>query len=529
MRIKGNNQRRLSIFLIVLCLGYACDDDTSPALDTNSSPMAGEMTMTAGMAMNAGLMSPQAGDMVAGTQTVAGSSMIAGTDMGGVEVGGDVAMAGMMGGEMMAGMMGGEPIAPCTPFTEWTPAEQQGSIYLAHFLTSEVIQYRVDGDFPYEYGRFDVGGEPHDASLNAQQDLYAVALNITQQVELYTLRDLSNSPTFTPPSLTATIDTSPYTPRRVFFDTARQRLFVFGNAPLEDGLLNEMFLFMFDVSDPSQPRALTPEPTRMPVSTVMAVEPKAGILGLVELTTHHLYLYDVSGDQPILHEGDPIDLLMEFPEEGGQDAFQVRNMRFDPIRGRLYMARAQSIASEVIAYKYPPVEAKPMTDDDEEVCAEVFSYADLNHIPDAFDVSLPTTERAQLLGGFVAIPMIGEEFLLFISYAWRGSSIAAMVNFMQDDGTNISHLPACDDYESFGCFYTSYYNDMPSSYNHFTDGPGCVDQRYGIFAGAGLEDDENSQLFLFKINRETGTMRPFLSETGRNLSTSQYPVELSCH
>lgn len=285
---------------------------------------------------------------------------------------------------------------------------------------------------------------------------------------------------------------------------------------------------MYDVSDPTQPTALTPQPTVMPVSTTLSVEPRAGTLALVDLNSHHLLLYDVSGEQAVLHAGEPIDLLTEFPEDGGQNAFQVRNMRFDPIRGRLFLARAQGIASEVIAYAYPPVEPK-LPDATEEDCAAGFSYADLRHIPDDIDVAVPIEERAHLLSSFMALPMIGEEFILFIASAWRNTSMATLVSLMSDDGQRMNQLPACSDYEGNACFYTSYFNGNPSPYNHLTDGTGCVDQRFGIFAGVGLEDDEQSSLFLFKINRAEGLMEPLLSETGRNLSTSIYPLVLACH
>ena len=129
----------------------------------------------------------------------------------------------------------------------------------------------------------------------------------------------------------------------------------------------------------------------------------------------------------------------------------------------------------------------------------------------------------------MALPLIGEDFLLFIAYAWRNTSIASMVSLMSDDGQRLAQLPACGDYESFACFYTSYYNGNPSSYNHLTDGAGCVDQHYNIFAGVGLEDDENSSLFLFRFDRSNGIMSPLLTESGRNLSTAAYPLVLSCH
>ena len=102
---------------------------------------------------------------------------------------------------------------------------------------------------------------------------------------------------------------------------------------------------------PSAPLSLSQEPFVMPVSTALAVEPKAGVLALVEQTTHRLFLYDVSGTAPIAHEGAPIDLRAAFPEDGMQAGFQIRNLRFDPVRGRLFMAREQGVASEVIAYQ----------------------------------------------------------------------------------------------------------------------------------------------------------------------------------
>ena len=46
---------------------------------------------------------------------------------------------------------------------------------------------------------------------------------------------------------------------------------------------------------------------------------------------------------------------------------------------------------------------------------------------------------------------------------------------------------------------------------------------------AAFEDDENSSLFLFRFDRNDGSMSPLLTESGRNLSTAAYPLVLSCH
>ena len=189
----------------------------------------------------------------------------------------------------------------CGVVPDWEPADQQGAIYLTHFLSSEVIRYRVHRDFPFEDGRFDVGAEPYDADIDGVNDLYSVALNLPQTVKLYQLpRDEDHPGVELPmPSLMATIQFTPYTPRRVLFDSARQRLFVLTNAPLENGILEEMYLFIYDVSQPDAPIALTPEPTALPVTVSLAIEPRAGLLALVDLTSNHLLLYDVSGSTPL--------------------------------------------------------------------------------------------------------------------------------------------------------------------------------------------------------------------------------------
>lgn len=546
----------ICIFLLSIVCIQGCDDSSSASQDrpelagasggSSAGEVSGERSGENAGEQAGSLAGEQAGAL-AGEQAGALAGDFGGTpagDLGGEpagEPGG--ASAGDSGGVsagdpagVSAGESAGEEMMGCGAVSDWSPAEQQGAIYLAHFLSSEVIRYRVHQEFPFEDGRFNVGSEVHDAALDGVNDLYAVALNLPQTVELYQVpRDVDYPAGMLPmPALLATIQTTPYTPRRVFFDSARERLFIFTNAPLDGGLLEEMFLFIYDVSDPDAPISLTREPTSLPVSTTLAVEPRAGMLALVDLNALHLMLYDVRGDTPIPLPGDPIDLLSEFPEPGGQEAFQVRNLKFDPLRGRLMLARSQGIASEVITFAYPPIESKggeiETPEDPESDCQPIPGYESMTRIDDDFEVERPIDERAHLLGGFAAIPMIGEPFVLFISYAWRSTSISSFVTLMSEgDDERLRNLEGCGEYGGFGCFYTSYFSGQPSTYNHLTDGAGCVDQSHRVFAGVGLEDDENSSLFLFSFDRDTGTLSPLLTDRGRNLSTSAYPLDLACH
>ena len=534
-----NDKLRFMMTLIVLTSLNACDDDQSPSSSSAGEIVAGQdqAGQSAGMPA-AGVDLPIVAGMSAGTENSgmggeqnAGESGGTFPNLGGDQMDGGFsagAEAGESAGDSAGDLMGGLEVEPCRVEAAWVPPEQRGSIYLTHYLSPEVIEYQVSGERPREAGRFTVGGEPQDAEIDSLHQLYAVALNLSQEVEIYRLPAETSNDGFTAPELASRIGLSPNTPRRVLFDSARARLFVYANPPLDGNPLESMLLYIFDISDPTSPVALTPEPSILPVSSALAIETRAGVLALVETGTHLLHLFDVSGNQPRLHQGQAIDLRALFPEDGGQSGFQLRNLTFDPLRGRLFMARSHGIASEVITLSYPPIETKPEGEPGDD-CPEVFTYDDLTVIPDAFEVSEPISDRPNLLDAFMAIPMMGEDFVLFITYAWRNSSVATMVTLMKEQDSVLRNQTGCGDYEGFGCFYTSYYGGSPSPYNHRTDGPGCVDQTHGIFAGAGLEDDESSQLFLFRINRDTGGMTPFLTEAERNLSTSAYPLVLSCY
>ena len=224
-------------------------------------------------------------------------------------------------------------------------------------------------------------------------------------------------------------------------------------------------------------------------------------------------MYDVSGPTPTLLEGDPIELEVEFPEDGNQNGFQVRNIRFDPLRGRMMLARGQGPASEVITYAYPPIEPKDETEMVQEGCDSTLVYDQLTRVDDEFDVSIPPQDRVNLLGGYIAVPVIGQPFIFFVSLAWNSFFATTLVSLMEEfEETGIlTNLGGCGDFEGFGCFYRSFYNQQPSSTYYLTDGAACVDQNAQVFAGAGIMEDENAQIFFYKYDLNSGLLTPWIS------------------
>lgn len=523
----------LIICLFIITLIGGCDDDPSQGTDAGEQQVGGGVTagMSGGMMSSGeesgGVQAGEGGGQAVGGMT--GGSNIAGEMIAGEVIAGSTEGGSRSAGEQLGGeMIGGEQVVDSCQFAlTWEPSPQKGVIYLSHFFSSDLIQYRIDGDAPLEAGRLDLGDLPHDTALNGSDDLYAAVFNLSQELRLYRLPIPQVGADLPLPVLYSTVNLSPYTPRFVFFDEARHRVYVLANAPLGEELLEEMHLFGFDISDPQAPAVLTPQPTVMPVSTAMAIEPRSGTLAMVESNTHLLKLYDVSGEMPIPLEGDPLDIRSLYPEDGGQAGFQIRRLRFDPLRGRLFMARSQGIASEVISFSFQSAESKPDGADD---CATRFGYADLTPIVDDIEVEVPIERRDHLLDGFVAEPVLGENLVFFVSYAWRNTSVASFVSMMKENDEGIlQRQTACGDYGGLGCFYTSYFNGQSSPYNHRTDGGACVNSSRRIFAGVGLEDEENSSLFLFRYDELAGTMTPWLTAEGRNPTTSLYPLNLSCH
>ena len=538
-----------SLLLSLLAFGIsACDDDTSASPEvapsagmTNRAGQESVDPILGGQTTGGAQMMNTAGTNTAGTNTAgtntAGTNT-AGTSTAGVEMAGTNTAGTEAGGADIAGMpMAGVEMAgteveevKCGAQPDWRPSEQSGVAYISHFASPELIWYYLDRTSPVEGGRVMLESITYDMDIDGSNDLVAFAHDVTQTVSIYELRRPDQpGEEIGPPTLLAEIDTTPYTPRRVIFDEARNRLHVIANDVIPEGsLLREEYLLSYQLAPGEQPVPYGEGPFAVPVTTNVDIDPRAGILFLVGLTDKTLYLYDISGPNLVPQGGDPIELQELYPEpDPGFTGFGARNVQVDPIRGRVWIARSQGATSEIMGFSYPPVTTSP----DDMNCAPTYAHSDLVKIEDPFDVSVLPADRVNLLGGFRVTPSIGENLVLFLHDAWNGIGSTAMVSALAEGANGaLEMLPACQDFEGFGCFFRSYLNNNPSIYQR-TDGGACFDQTHRVYVGTSVDsgrEDDPGQVFFFSIDA-MGNMSRLLSDEGRTHTASSFPFMAVCH
>lgn len=415
---------------------------------------------------------------------------------------------------------GGEPVKDCPTYSWLEVPEQSGVAYVAHYYTDELRWYRTDGANPYLEGVAATSGLSHGTALDPMHDLLALAHDIDRTVDIYALdRPESPEDTVTPPALVATLELGESSPRVLAFDMARSRLYVAVTDPVTGGgLLDVMAVHVFDTSDPSSPVSLG-EPSQIPVTTTLAIDPYAGMLAVVDIGTDKVHLYDSTGPALVPFAGGAIDLHALYPETNST-GFQVRNLRFDPMNGRLLAARGQSALSEVIAFSYPTVVGSKA------LCPEAPTLQEFSMIADGFDVSQEPADWDNLLGAYDVIPISGSDALMFICNAWMGAAASTIVIPLDGD---LNPQTGCGDYAGNGCFYRGYASGNPMSYVQ-TDGASCVDSTHSVVVGTGVgtpEDDPGSLIF-FQYD-ENLDMNPWLTADGKNPTASGLPIGAECH
>ena len=177
-------------------------------------------------------------------------------------------------------------------------------------------------------GNLATGGYSIDTALDPVRNLLAIAHDIADTVEIFALErpSMPGAPV-SPPVLKATIETGEYTPRVLAMDSIRGRLFVAATQVVEEGTLNSMWLLIYDLNDDSP--VLVAEPFEIPVTTTMDVDPYAGVLGLVDLNSDTLNLYNILGSVPGEIPGVPLNLRNLYPQSNST-GFQVRGLVVRP-------------------------------------------------------------------------------------------------------------------------------------------------------------------------------------------------------
>lgn len=414
----------------------------------------------------------------------------------------------------------GQPSGSCLPTA---PPDQAGVAYIAHFLSTELRIYRLDGPKPVAEAPLETGGYSHDLALDAHNDLLFQVQDVGRKVQIYRVYRPSRAGSFIPaPFKVSEIPFGDDTPRFAVTDPLRKRLFVVADPPLGDGVLEKHLLYVYDLSDPATPVPAAGSPMEIPVTTTLALDALIGALFMVGLTDDNLHLYDVSGTGPMPTVlGNPLSLVALYPQEN-QFTFQARNLTLNPWKGRMYAARAQSALSEVIAFDYDPSPATTGAP-----CPELPLPAGLGHVSDFFDVDKPVEDRPNLLDAFQVVPEPGTGNTFLVANAWNGTASSSLVIPLDPQ---LSPATGCADWEGMGCWYRSWFNGNPG-FHQVTDGAACLDRSHRVFVGSTYDvyNEEDPGSVLFFHYQEDLTMTPWLADGDKTLAAGSLPVAAVCH
>ncbi len=404
---------------------------------------------------------------------------------------------------------------------------QSGVVYVAHYHSKDLRIYRTDGEKPRAGQVIDLGEYVHDMVLDAFTGHLFMAHDQAGRVDVYRVQRVTGpAAQVVDPVKLATISFAQDIPRFLAVDGLRERLFVLAYPPSAGGApLTEVHLYTYDYADPMKPVRLGEDPVTLPTTLSLAVDPLAGILYFNTILDKTLFAYDVSVAPPAPRPGTALSLTEHYPQTSST-AFTARNLRLDPWRGRLYLARAQTALSEVIAFSYPPSVSAT-----EDACPPRAGYDDLAKLDDFFDVDKEVDQRPNLLDAFTAIPDPRTGDVYLSASAWDGTRASAIVVALDED---LRIGPGCQDFgegeERFGCFYRLHTDGQPGSHV-LTEDASCLDHTNGVFVGTSVGLDpaaDQGGMHFFRSTPSLG-MEPWLPEDGSTLQAGVSPIVAVCH
>ncbi len=416
------------------------------------------------------------------------------------------------------------------------PIPQSGVAYLAHWHTEaggedKLMWYRTDGDVPRLEGEMDLGNPTQGMVLDPVNNLLAFASDVGKNIVLYKIArpTSATSPVVAPVQVGTFEYGDTGTPVAVFFSPHQRRVYV-AVSPTGGGIENHD-LYAYDISssdditDESWLRPISGWPHQVPVSVYHATDSARGLLFVAGIRDDKLHVYDLSDDGLVPLPGDPLDLAALYPVPDGmnsQAAFQAREVRVDPWRRRVYVVRSQGIFSEMMAFEYPADVPRFGAK-----YGDFAGMADFQRISDAFDLSIPSDQRPNLLDGYV-VDIDAQSGAVFMSAdAWNGTAATALVANFDASLQNLG--VGCDEFEGFGCFVRYVSGNTPGSHLR-TDGALCVDSAHGVLVATSVEPNEMNpgQAHFYKYSADL-SMQRWNSEAGGGLRASSLPVAAACH
>ncbi len=409
----------------------------------------------------------------------------------------------------------------CEWLSELQPPVHHGVVYTGHFLSTDLVIARIDGLKPIGQTALEMGEYTHDMALDSERNLLAVVQDIARQVTLLQLSTpASPADPFVAPTTVATLEIdNGDTPRFARFNVSTSWLYVLAGLPADAENQDSMNMHVYDLSSPATPAKLGVFP--VPTSVTFEIDPLSSVMFLVGLLDKTLYLYDITGAEPVLRPGTPVDLRALYPEENNS-GFSVRNLTLDPWNGRLLAARSQGAFSEVIALNYPASVANG-TDD----CPPRVDHDSFTKVDDYFDLSIPVEDRPNLLDAYSILPDTSTGNSYFVADAWNGTESSALVIGLTSE---LEPAAGCSAFEGFGC-WIQYFFDGEAGSQLRTDGAACLDTTHEVVVATSIaqySEEEPGMLHFFKIQSDL-QMVPWLQESNKSLTAGALPVAVVCH
>jgi 6-phosphogluconolactonase (cycloisomerase 2 family) len=416
----------------------------------------------------------------------------------------------------------GPPVDVGVPAKLPAVPQQSGVVYVAHYHTTDLRVYRIDGTDPSQVHKIDLGTgkESHDMALDPYNDLLYVVSDGGKQVTIFKLfRPTGPGQPVKAPEKRGTISTT-LVPLFARVDPQHHRLYVVA-APVGGGLVTKYKLLAYDVSDPTQPKAISGSPFTIPVTVSLALDGPRQALFLVESKANKLHAFDLRGDKLKPLTG-TLDLKALFPQQN-QTSFAARELSVDPFRNRLYAARVQGGLSELIVFEYPA--ALPTASAGYSQLAKV---TDLKVLADPFDVDKPLDQRPNLLGSYVPTVDLQRGHVFMSAAAYMGTGLGAI---MVGITSGLKLAKGCDAFEGFGCWYKSYFGGKAGAHQR-TDGATCVDYTHKVVVGTSIDAMDETQpgaIHLFRYTPADLSTSVWTPAKGSNLTAGGLPVAAACH
>lgn len=393
---------------------------------------------------------------------------------------------------------------------------QSGVVYTGHYLDKTLRMTRIDGTFPETGPKIDVSDFTHDLALDPIGDTLYIAHDLIKQVAVYSLtRPQSPVDPLTTPLLLTSLAFNE-APRFLTMDALNRRLYVSTVPDTGSELLTQMYIYAYDITDPSLPLLLTPEPFVVPVHVTLTVDSARNLLFLSDFLSHQLIVYDTAWGGMTPLPGTPINLRQLYPQENNS-GFQVRSLLAVPSQNQFFAARSQGANSELIAFTYNPSLPSGTTP-----YSLMANTADFIPLADSFDVDIPPEQRTNLLDAFTVLHDPNLDALFMVANAWDGTTSAAFIFPMRAD---LSVAPGCGQFDGFGCFYNGGFT------TNQTDGAACIDWTHRRVVGTSIpqnSDGESGAVHVFSYDQNLG-MAPQLEQDGTNPVSGIYPIDAVCH